>query len=226
MVQRYSRISVISVNSNLILFLGFKGTVERLDRYQYCVSGKITVLSPTELEITEIPIGFTIKGYKESVLDPLMCASENKAPMISYYKEYHHSTDKEETVRFVVTTSEEKMQEMESMGLLTIFKLQSTYNLTPIVLYDSSGRIKTYDSVEDILKEFFTVRLSFYVKRKDYLSNLLKAELKQLINQERFFTEMYEKVFKSKSKKVYILEYILKGLSLKFLQIFNQGFGG
>lgn len=183
------------------LFQGFKGNVERLDRYQYRVSGKITVLNPMELEITEIPIGLTVQNNKELVLDPLMCGSESVAPMICYYKEYH-GRDNEETVRFVVTTSEENMEKMESIGLLATFKLQSTHTLKSMALYDSTGRIKTYDSVEDILKEYFAVRLSYYVKRKDYLSNLLKAESKQLINQARFLTEMSEKVFHSDNKKV------------------------
>jgi DNA topoisomerase II len=34
------------------------------------------------------------------------------------------------------------------------------------MLFDPSGRIKKYDTAEDILREFFALRLVFYQKRK------------------------------------------------------------
>ena len=57
------------------------------------------------------------------------------------------------------------------------------------VLFDSNGCIKRYECVEDILKEFFELRLTYYQKRKDYLEGLLSAEASKLSNQARFILE-------------------------------------
>lgn len=83
---------------------------------------------------------------------------------ISYpdYKEHH--TDA--TVKFVVSLPESKMKEALANGLYTKFKLTSKVSTSNMMLFDSQGRIKKYDTPEDILKEFFHLRMDFYVKRK------------------------------------------------------------
>lgn len=60
------------------------------------------------------------------------------------------------------------------------------------VLYDSAGCIKRYDSVEEIFREFFDLRVKHYQKRKDYLEGLLTAESSRLNNQARFILEKIE----------------------------------
>jgi len=57
------------------------------------------------------------------------------------------------------------------------------------VLFDSNGCIHRYTSVEDILKDFFVLRLDYYKKRKDYLLGVLGAESSKLSNQARFIKE-------------------------------------
>ena len=37
-------------------FKGFKGTIEEIDSQRYAVSGEISTLSDTKVEITELPI--------------------------------------------------------------------------------------------------------------------------------------------------------------------------
>lgn len=178
---------------------GYRGTIERIDRQRYVISGEVAVLSPSEVEITELPLRVWTQNYKESVMETLLHGSEKTPPLITDYKEYHTDT----TVRFVVSLAEDKMQQAEAEGLHKAFKLQATHSLTSMVLYDPNGCLKMYDSVEDILKEFFTVRLGFYVKRKDYLSGVLQAESKRLSNQARFICEKCDNVLIVENKKVW-----------------------
>ena len=56
-------------------------------------------------------------------------------------------------------------------------------------MFDPNGTIQQYDSIEDILQEYFKVRLGLYQKRKDYTLGLLKAESSKLNNQVRFIQE-------------------------------------
>jgi DNA topoisomerase II len=68
------------------------------------------------------------------------------------------------------------MQEAKSVGLHRFFKLQSTMNTTSMLLFDGNGCLKRYDTIEDILEEFFDLRLKLYEKRKKYLEGMLQAE--------------------------------------------------
>lgn len=54
------------------------------------------------------------------------------------------------------------------------------------------GCLKRYDSVQDILREFFELRLHYYKLRKDWLIGSLGAEAAKLSNQARFVLEKIE----------------------------------
>lgn len=51
------------------------------------------------------------------------------------------------------------------------------------------GCLKKYETVQDILKEFFDLRLSYYGLRKEWLVGMLGAESTKLNNQARFILE-------------------------------------
>lgn len=57
------------------------------------------------------------------------------------------------------------------------------------VLFDHVGSLKKYESVQDILKDFFELRMKYYVLRKDWLLGMLGAESAKLSNQARFILE-------------------------------------
>ena len=50
-----------------------------------------------------------------------------------------------------------------------LLKLNKTVKMTNMHLYNSQGKIKKYNSVKEILEEYYIVRLEYYQKRKDYL---------------------------------------------------------
>ncbi len=55
-----------------------------------------------------------------------------------------------------------------------------------MVLFDQEGKIKKYSSPEEILEDFYLLRLSYYQKRKEYLVDQLKLMYDRLSNQARF----------------------------------------
>lgn len=63
------------------------------------------------------------------------------------------------------------------------------WRVLPQVLFDHMGCLKRYDSVLDILKEFFELRLHYYKLRKDWLVGSLGAFAAKLSNQARFVLE-------------------------------------
>jgi DNA topoisomerase-2 len=54
--------------------------VEPLADKRYIIYGEISVVSETNLEITELPIGTWTQTYKESVLEPMLHGANEKVP--------------------------------------------------------------------------------------------------------------------------------------------------
>uniref|UniRef100_A0A4W4HDA3 DNA topoisomerase 2 n=1 Tax=Electrophorus electricus TaxID=8005 RepID=A0A4W4HDA3_ELEEL len=169
-------------------YKNFKGVIHELGQNQYMVSGEVSVLDKNTVEITELPIRTWTQAYKESVLEPMLQGTEKTPALITDYKEYH--TDA--TVKFVVRMTEEKLAQAEAAGLHKVFKLQSSLTCNSMVLFDHMGCLKRYESVQEILKEFFELRLHYYKLRKDWLVGSLGAESAKLSNQARFVLEKIE----------------------------------
>jgi DNA topoisomerase-2 len=66
----------------------------------------------------------------------------------------------------VITLSEENMAVAEAEGLEKKFKITGSLATSNMVCFDQEGRIKKYTSPEEILQEFYHLRLRFYQKRK------------------------------------------------------------
>ncbi|KAG1705837.1 DNA topoisomerase 2-beta [Nymphon striatum] len=181
-------------------YKNFEGTIESKGKQNYSCSGEVSVITANKIEITELPVKIWTQSYKEKVMEPMLHGVQSnkdkekkkgtkavKAPSssITDYKEHH--TDK--TVKFVVTMPQDTLSKFKEQGMHRAFKLQTSISTRSMVLFDADGCIKKYKTVEKILKEFFTVRLEFYHKRKAYLDGMLSAEASKLDNQVRFILE-------------------------------------
>uniref|UniRef100_A0A453T0C9 DNA topoisomerase (ATP-hydrolyzing) n=1 Tax=Aegilops tauschii subsp. strangulata TaxID=200361 RepID=A0A453T0C9_AEGTS len=67
-------------------------------------------------------------------------------------------------------------------GLEKKFKLSTTIGTTNMRLFDSDGKIRKYDTPEDILKDFFKLRLQFYGRREAVMLQNIGEELLMLKN--------------------------------------------
>jgi DNA topoisomerase-2 len=90
---------------------------------------------------------------------------------------------------------------IEQGGLHKFFKIQKTLSLNNMVLFDSKGVLKRYDSPLEILKEFYQVRYHYYEKRKEYLESMLGSESAKLDNLARFILEKIEGKIKVENLK-------------------------
>lgn len=74
-----------------------------------------------------------------------------------------------------------------------------------------------YDKVEEILRDFYELRLKYYARRKEYREGQLQAEAEKLSNQARFILEKCDKdlVVENKKRKVMVEELIKRGMLLK-----------
>ncbi|XP_048132347.1 DNA topoisomerase 2-like isoform X4 [Rhodamnia argentea] len=168
-------------------YRGFRGTIEKTATKEagvsYTVCGIIEEVDDTTLRITELPIRRWTQDYRE-FLESLSTGEKDKTkdPFVKEFRQYSDDV----TVHFEVMLSEENMMIAKQEGLLKKFKLTSTISTSNMHLFDSNGVIKKYDSPEQILEEFFHLRLECYEKRKKILLENLELKLAMLDNKVRF----------------------------------------
>lgn len=193
-------------------FRGFAGTVTPIGQDRYKFSGIIKQTGDNEVEITELPIRLWTQDFKDK-LEEIIKA--DKIP--SFIKDYtDYNTHMK--VHFVVQMEEKHMKIAVEEGLEEKFKLSKSIATSNLVAFDPEGRITKYASVEDIMKEFFAVRIRFYEKRKvSLLSGFeesaltdiqqwqlaeMQKDLEKLSNQARFIQMIIDgKLVVSKKKK-------------------------
>ena len=110
-------------------------------------------------------------------------------------------------VCFEVTLLDEyakKLKENKDLFIKT-FNLQSTINIKNMVLFSPEGKLKKYNTIEEILQTFYDLRLQYYHLRKDYMISVLKKEVATLSNKARFIKMVIEDELIIKKKKRAIL---------------------
>lgn len=90
-----------------------------------------------------------------------------------------------EKIDFTITFTDpvSESQVMSGLGLMTSIKN------TNMVAFDSENKIKRYDSIFEIIHEWFDTRYGIYVERKERIINELKQQLLILSNKCRFIDE-------------------------------------
>ncbi|KAI9591804.1 DNA topoisomerase [Syncephalis fuscata] len=184
---------------------GFEGTIERVED-KYKVTGKIEKIDDNTLEITELPIRTWTQSYKEQ-LESWLTGTDKSPAFIKDYKEYHTDTK----VHFIIKLTDENMRKAEAEGLEKRFKIFTPISTTNMVCFDSENRIKRYNSPEEILQEFYNIRLVYYQRRKEWLTNQLTNEWTKLDNRVRFILEIIQgKLIVQNRKRNVILDDLRK----------------
>ena len=127
-------------------------------------------------------------------------------------------------VCFEVTLLDEyakKLKENDELFIKT-FNLQSTINIKNMVLFSPEGKLKKYNSIEEILETFYNLRLKYYHLRKDYMISVLKKEVATLSNKARFIKMVLEDELIIKRKKRAVLVNELYDLKFDTQTMLNE----
>ncbi|KAJ8637994.1 hypothetical protein MRB53_012261 [Persea americana] len=201
-------------------YKGFKGLIEKLTKegggagVSYNISGIIEEVDETTLRVTELPIRRWTEDYKE-FLESMLCGTEKiKEPFIKDFQMHNGVT----TVHFEIILPEDNLKVAREEGLIKKFKLSSTISTTNMHLFDERGMIKKYDSPEQILEEFFPLRLENYSKRKRVMLESLELELLKLDNKVRFILAVVngEIIVNNRKKADLLIELKQKGFTPSF----------
>ncbi|KAJ2850724.1 DNA topoisomerase 2 [Coemansia brasiliensis] len=168
-------------------YRGFRGTIEHGEAGRFRTVGVIEKISDTELHISELPIRVWTESYK-ALLNKWMAG--DKCSVIIRDFRYNASTL---TVDITLTLTPEQMQAAESAGFDKHFKLSSTITMTNMVCFDREGRLRRYGSAEEIIEDFYSLRLRYYQLRKENMAEKLGQDLQRADNRARFVMEIIQK---------------------------------
>ncbi|KAJ1777413.1 DNA topoisomerase 2, partial [Coemansia sp. RSA 2167] len=176
-------------------YRGFRGSIEQGEPGRFRTTGSIEKLSDTELHISELPIRVWTDTYK-TLLNKWM-AGDKGGPSIRDFR-YNSSTL---TVDITLTLTAEQMAAAESTGLDKHFKLTSTIPTTNMVCFDREGRLRRFQSAEEIIDDFYPLRLRYYQLRKENMAEKLGRDLQMADNRARFVMEIIQKKLTVNNRK-------------------------
>ncbi len=172
---------------------GFTGTVERIGE-KYICRGKYEKIGADKIRVTELPVGFWTCDFKD-LLEDLMSSTDKKGNKIAPTVKDYDDMSKTVSVHFEITLAKDTLAKLEAQkhascnGVEKMFKLCSTFSTTNMHLFDPVEKLYKYATVNDIIRDYFKVRLAGYDKRKTYIIETLKRELCILQNKERYILE-------------------------------------
>jgi DNA topoisomerase-2 len=121
----------------------------------------------------------------------------------------NNNTD--EDVNFRITLDGKKSDGWTDKELIQKFKLIKKISITNMHLYDKEDKIKKYHNVNDILREFYHIRLEAYTTRKNYYLEKYQKELDTLNWKMKFIMDVLEdKIVINRKKRDDIVAQLVK----------------
>jgi len=198
---------------------GFKGTIKPISESKYLIKGLYTQASQTIIQVTELPVGFWTEDFKqhlESLIDNKSASKKGDKPpaLVRDYSDMSTDTKVDFRITFASGAIQKLLEISEDHGcngLEKLLKLYTTQSTTNMHLFDGNEHLKKYNKLEEIIQDYYGVRLDFYQKRKDYLLAEYERELKLLSNRARFIQEtLTDKIDMRKKTKAQIIEILEK----------------
>lgn len=204
---------------------GFKGTVEKMAANKYLVKGCYEKAGEDKIRITELPIGTATMPYIKKFLEGLADGGVDKAgkKLAAQIKDF---TDNCTEVRIDICVQLMKgdLDKLEQIvdinginGIEKLLKLTTTVSSTNMHMFNRDCKLHKYATVEEIIDEFYEVRMEFYVKRKAYLLVEIERRLVKLSNRARYIMDnLNDKIDLRRKTNVQVVE-LLKGMGFDMI---------
>lgn len=185
---------------------GFKGTITQMESQKYLIKGRYEKISEDKIRITELPVGTWTMSYI-SMLEGLLDGGVDKAgkKVAPTIKDMINMST-EIIVDITVVLPKGKLAELESEtnnginGVEKMLKLTTTVSTTNMHLFNHESKLHKYLSVEEIIEDFYKVRIDIYKKRKDHQIKDMENKLVKLSNRARYIKENLDGVIDLRRK--------------------------
>lgn len=186
---------------------GFTGDIEKVSDTKFVFKGKYEKIDTDKIRVTELPVGYWTEDFKELLSELQNDKDKDGKKIVPFVKDvFENYTDT--TVEFIITFSKGKLEELEAgkgdhgcNGLQKLLKLYSTSSTTNMNLFNYEDKLKKYESVEEIIDDYYQIRLEYYEDRKEYMIDTLEREIMILSNKAKYIKEVLEGTIDLRKKK-------------------------
>ena len=181
-------------------YRGFGGKIIKVATHKYLIKGVYEVVDKNTITIKELPVGTWTDDYKAFLEKEI----ESSKKTVKEYVDM--STDKK--VSFTIKFHQGVLEKLESTkvddhinGVEKHMKLVSSHSINNMYLFDADDKLRKYECVEDIVKDYYKTRVKMYRERIDYIVDVLEKELRLLSNKAKYITETLEGTIDLRRKK-------------------------
>jgi DNA topoisomerase-2 len=208
-------------------YKGFTGNIEKMENGGYYITGKYELNDDEKtIIITELPIKKWTKDYKNFLEKSMGIVTKSKKDkkdetkkkkkkkeekekedeeagkkiFVEDIKEYHKSN----RVHFEVKLTPDVYDEIKDSEAKIIkkMKLSTTIQITNLVCFDHDKKLRRYLNVEEMLNEYYEIRLVHFEMRKEHMLRIIARDLEILDNKVRFILAVInEEIIIRKAKK-------------------------
>ena len=174
---------------------GFRGSVKKIADSKFLIKGIYEKIADDKIRITELPVGaWTMPyiSYLESLMDGTDKTGKKVPPTIKDFT----SICTEVSIDITVVFPKGRIQDLELVidangvnGLEKLLKLSTTVSTTNMHMFNSECKLHKYESVCEIIDDFYGVRLATYKKRKEQQVKDMEHKLVKLSNRARYIQE-------------------------------------
>jgi DNA topoisomerase-2 len=199
---------------------GFQGTVSKIGDQKFLIKGKYEKVGEDKIRITELPIGTWTMPYitfLEGLLDGTVDKAGKKSPPV--IKDMV-SMSTEVIVDITVTFPKGKLTELVAIsssdsinGVEKLLKLTTTVSTTNMHMFNAESKLHKYNSIEEIIEEFYMTRLQLYQVRKDALIKDMQKLLVKLSNRARYILDVLAGTIDLRKKTNQQVQDLLEGMS-------------
>jgi DNA topoisomerase-2 len=216
-------------------YQGFTGTIDSIEdkdkdkkeHKKYLIKGTFEKVGENKVRITELPVGTWTQDYKEfieSLIDQKK--KDGKTALVKDYVDMSTDVTVDFTIEFnpgclkTLLTSTTSTTDISGTvyengisvsPLEKLLKLYTTHTTTNMHLFDANEHLRKFNTVSEIVEEYYGVRLDFYDKRKTFQIDTLEKELVLLSNKARFINDnLSGKIDLRRKKKDEIIEILEK----------------
>ena len=204
---------------------GFRGSVQKIADQKYLIKGLYEKLGEDKIRITELPVGTWTMPYT-TTLETLMDGSavDKSGKKINPVIKDFTSVSTEATIDFTVVFPKGKLVELEASvdaygcnGVEKTLKLYTTVSTTNMHMFNSECKLHKYTTPEEVIDDFYGVRLGLYQKRKAHLVVDMEKKLVRLSNRARYIQETLNGAIDLRRKSAQQVSELLTSMS--FMQI-------
>ena len=172
-------------------YRGFKGSIKYRDNKVISI-GKYEVIDENTMRITELPIGTWTEKYKE-FLESISITDKNDKTATHIVAKFDNFSSNN-IINFVITFTSNNLQSMiKTCAIEKKMKLTSSVQVSNMYMYNSKGVITKYETVDDILIDFYKHRLEMYEARKRYMIRMLENQLNIIRHKIMFIDNILKK---------------------------------